>query len=67
MKLIAQAVLFRQLLLVPYSLYLAHSALSFFKIALNMLGKIASQLAYPENKSYLPPIVMVVFTCQCHV
>ena len=33
----------------PYSLYLAHSALSFFKSALKMISKIAFQLAHSEN------------------
>ena len=36
---------------VPYSLYLAHHTLSFFKIALKILGNIASQLAHSENES----------------
>ena len=37
----------------PYLLYLARSVLSILKIALKMLSKIASQLAHPENESYL--------------
>ena len=36
-----------------YSLYLAHSLLKFFNIALKMLGKIASQLSHSENESCL--------------
>ena len=39
---------------IPYSLYLAQSALSFYKIALKMRGKIASQLLHSENKNCLP-------------
>ena len=41
--------------------YLAHSALSFFKIALKMLNKIASQLAHYENECCLHKDVMAVF------
>ena len=37
---------------IPYSPYLAHSALSFIKIV-KMLGKIASQLVHSENESCL--------------
>ena len=47
----------------PYSLYLAHSALSIFKIALKMLSKIAFQLAHSANISCLPGrAVMAVVT-----
>ena len=47
----------------PYSFYLAHSALSIFKMTLKMLGSITSQLAHPENESYFPrTAVMVVST-----
>ena len=35
---------------IPYSLYLAHGALIFFKITLKIPGKIASQLAHSENE-----------------
>ena len=38
---------------VPFLLYLAHSVLSIFKIALKMVGKIASKLAHSENESCL--------------
>ena len=38
----------------PYSLFLAHSAFRFFKLALKMLGKISSQFAHVENESCLP-------------
>ena len=36
---------------IPYPLYLAHSALNYFKIALKMYCKIASQLAHSVNKN----------------
>ena len=38
---------------IPYSLYLAHSALRFFEIALKMLGKMTSQLVHLEQLSGL--------------
>ena len=41
-------------LILPYLFSLAHSVLSFFKIALKMLGKIASKLVHSENESCLP-------------
>ena len=34
----------------PYSLFLAHSALSIFKITLKMFGEIATQLAHHDNE-----------------
>ena len=49
--------------ILPDSLYLAHSALIFFKIALKMLSKISFQLAHPENESCLQrTAVIAVFT-----
>ena len=45
---------------IPYSLYLAHSALRFFKIALEKLGKIASQLAHSEKESCLLRRAMIM-------
>ena len=48
---------------IPYSLYLAHIGLRFFKIAFKMLCKIASQSAHPEKEScLLGTAVMAVFT-----
>ena len=48
---------------IKFALYLAHSALSFFKLALKMVGKISPQLAHTENESCLPQkAVMAVFT-----
>ena len=47
----------------PCSLYFAVSVLSFYKIALERLGKIASNLAHSENGSFLPrTAAMAVFT-----
>ena len=49
--------------LIPFSLYLAHSALSIFKIALKMLCKIASQKVHSENEScFSRTAVMTVFS-----
>ena len=51
------------LYMLPYLLYLVHSGLNFFKVALEMLGKTTSQSAPSENDSCLIRIaVMAVFT-----
>ena len=49
---------------IPYLLYIAHSALSFFfKVTLKMLGKITFQLAHSEYEIYpLGTAVKDVFT-----
>ena len=47
---------------IPYSLYLAHSPLSVFKVALKMLNKITIQLAHSKNERCLPlTAVMTLF------